>query len=115
MSEKLTRPITIPRWKHHAGHTLTAAVVAFIALNFNATLLAATVIGTVVWPLLHESLEGFFYPNSRSPMTDHVADVLQHQPLWIVYLLRTGEPVLALGIAALLGVLYWKTLDWAVP
>ena len=112
---KLTRPVTIPRWKHHAGHTLTAGIVAFTALGFNAPFLLATLLGTVAWPLLHEFLERFFYPGSTAGFGDHVADVLQHQPLWVVYFLRAGEPAVAVAIAALIGVLYWTTLDWCEP
>jgi hypothetical protein len=113
---KLTQPITIPRWKYHLGHTLTAAVVAFLALSFGASLLSATLLGTLAWPLLHESvLERIFYRDAPFPMTDHVADFIQHQPLWIVYFLRGGEPLLAVVAATVIGVLYWTTLDWGMP
>lgn len=113
---KLTKPITIPRWKYHLGHTLTAAVVAFLALTFGATPLVATVMGTLVWPLLHESvLERIFHRGAPFPMTDHVADFIQHQPLWVVYFLRVDQPLLAMGTATLIAVLYWTTLDWGMP
>lgn len=113
---KLTRPVPLPRWKYHVGHTMTAAVVAFLALAFGASLLWATILGTLAWPLLHECCEGFFYDNRPADLfADHVSDFIHHQPLWVVYLLRVGEPVLALLTTVLIGALYWRTLDWSHP
>lgn len=112
----ITQSILIPRWKYHAAHAATAAGVAFIALSFDASMLLAVILGTIAWPVLHELVfERFMYPNSIPNVKDKVADFIQHQPLWVVYLLHAGYYWVALSAAITIAGLYWATLGWSKP
>lgn len=104
--------ITIPRWKHHLGHAGAATAVAFVALVFGASLLLATALGTVAWPVLHEGLQALA---TGPKWRDHITDFVQHQPLWVVYFLYTGELLVAGAVAAAIALLYRVTLPWSRP
>ncbi|MGH7568497.1 MAG: hypothetical protein ACREL9_05945 [Gemmatimonadales bacterium] len=109
--ETLTQPVTIPRWKYHLGHAGTAVAVAYVALAFGVPLLGATLLGAVGWPLVHETYDlrkGGNWP-------DAVADLVQHQPPWVIYFLHTGDPAIALLTALVIAVLYVATLRWSRP
>lgn len=115
LATDLTRAVGIPRWKYHLGHASVAAGVAFVALAFGAPLVWATALGAVGWALVHEALDALRAGPSLAAWRDHIADLIQHQPVWVVYFLGTGETLIAALVAALIGLLYRATLPWSRP
>jgi len=109
--DALVHPVTIPRWKYHLGHAGTAVAVAYVALAFGVPLLWATLLGGVGWPAIHETHD----LSKGGTWRDTVADFIQHQPVWVMYFLRTGDPAVALLIGLTVGALYVATLPWSRP
>lgn len=113
--QDLSRVIRVPQWKHHLGRAGTATAIAFVGASFGLPLFWSCLLGGIVWPFVHEGYGLWRGPRTTKKCLDHAAHLVQHQPLWVIYLVREGKLLEAAIAAKLLGLAYLATLIWSEP
>lgn len=106
---------SIAVWKYHGGHALIACGVAFVFLVFGWVPWLCVLLGSVVFPLIHETVEVLNGSVGTEKWRDHVADFVSYQPAWVVVLVAAGAWAWAGAVLAFIGVAYAATVGWTRP
>jgi CDP-diglyceride synthetase len=104
-----------PWVKHHGGHVLLAAGIAFLAMCFHLSIWFGLFLGCIVFPTMHEAIEVEGGSRATADWRDHAADWVSYQLPWVFALAGNRLYLWAGAVAVVVTAGYVATLRWARP